>query len=84
MASVLPRSFSYIASVLFLLTTRSLLAVAKSVVIPMESTNYGTSLNIGVDIGGKTYNIIPDSGSADLWIFEKGNCKCSLYAVVRR
>lgn len=84
MASVLPRWFSYVAGVLFLLTTRSLFVAAKSVVIPMESTNYGTSLNIKVDIGGKPYNIIPDSGSADLWVFGQGNYKCVPYGLVRR
>lgn len=37
-----------------------------SAVIPLQSVNYGISLNIEVEIGDQTFHVIPDSGSADL------------------
>ena len=72
--SLVPRNFLHHTGLLFLLVAiRSTVSAGTSAVIPLKSTNYGTSLNIEVGIGDQTFNVIPDSGSADLWVFGKGN-----------
>lgn len=72
MLNIPSKLFRHGACLLLILSLNSASAAAKSVTIPMKSTNYGTSLNIEVEIGGSTFNVIPDSGSADLWVFGKG------------
>ena len=47
-----------------------------SALVPLTTTNYGTEYNIQVNIGGQTLQVVPDTGSADLWVLVDGyECK---------
>ena len=46
-----------------------------SAVLPLTATGYGTTLTAQINIGGHLYDVLPDTGSADLWVLQK-DWKC--------
>ena len=73
MFSIPPVVISRIFSVSILLCSTVQVAHASvSAVLPLTSSAYGTSLSLEVTIGNQTFNLLPDTGSADLWVLAAG------------
>lgn len=49
-------------------TTAQVLNTTDSAVLPITATAYGTALTVVIEIGGLPFNLLPDTGSADLWV----------------
>lgn len=43
-----------------------------SAVLPLRAAAYGTTFNVQLDIGGRSYPVLADTGSSDLWLLEPG------------
>ncbi|KAK3699771.1 hypothetical protein LTR37_016280 [Vermiconidia calcicola] len=41
-----------------------------SAVLPLTATAYGTTLTTVIKIGNQSFNLLPDTGSADLWVLQ--------------
>ena len=47
-----------------------------SALLPLITTNYGTAFDFEIEVGGQTFRVPPDTGSADHWILVDGyECK---------
>ena len=71
---ILPISVLMLSFLLF--ATRSTVSANNSAVVPLVSTNYGTSVSVEVGIGDSTFHVLPDTGSADLWVFGESESPC--------
>lgn len=59
------------ATALLLLSTLPLAIVSAdtlSAILPLQVTRYGTDLVANISIGDSTYQVLADTGSADLWV----------------
>ncbi len=59
------------ATALLLLSTLPLAIVSAdtlSAILPLQATRYGTDLVANISIGDSTYQVLADTGSADLWV----------------
>ena len=61
------RQFCYLAALL-MFSTHDTLASDPSAVLPLKSVAYGISFNVDISLGGQSYPVIVDTGSADLWV----------------
>jgi hypothetical protein len=43
-----------------------------SAILPLRAAAYGTTYNVVLEIGGRSYPVLADTGSSDLWLFEPG------------
>ena len=47
-------------------------SIKASAILPLRAAAYGTSYDVNIEIGGNTYPVVADTGSADLWLLEAG------------
>jgi hypothetical protein len=43
-----------------------------SAILPLRATRFGTAFDVEVVIGGQSFEVLADTGSADLWVLESG------------
>lgn len=70
----LPPSFLRLVSLSFLVLSVGAASTPKnlSAVLPLRAAAYGTSYDVILEIGGNSYPVVADTGSADLWLFDPG------------
>ena len=69
-----PRSFLHFAPLCCTLLSVNAASTSKkiSAVLPLQAAAYGTSYNVVLKIGSRSYPVVADTGSSDLWLFEPG------------